>query len=79
MVSSMKRTTLVLQDRMIPELRRVAADRGQTIAALVDEFLADGLRRANAAKQRAPSLPVFDKGEPLVDIKDPNRLFHAMR
>ena len=78
MISSMKRTTLILQDRRLPELKKVAAERGQTISAVVDEFLADGLRRAKTPKRRAPSLPVFDMGEPLVNIDDRGQLFEAM-
>jgi hypothetical protein len=78
MISSMKRTTLILQDRRLSELKKAAAERGQTISALVDEFLADGLRRANAPRRRAPSLPVFDMGEPLVNIDDRSQLLEAM-
>ena len=50
MISNMKRTTLILQDRRLMELKRLAADRGQTLSAVVDEFLADGLRRSSAPK-----------------------------
>ena len=74
----MKRTTLILDDRRLAEVKRVAAERGQTISAVVDEFLADGLRRARAPKRRKISFPVFDMGKPLVDINDHDALLEAM-
>jgi len=48
----MKRTTLILHDRRMKDLKRLAAERGQTLSAVVDEFLAEGIRRASAPKKR---------------------------
>ena len=78
MISSMKRTTLILHDRRLAELKRLAADRGQTISAVVDEFLADGLRRAATPKRRAMSLPSWDMGEPAVNVADRDQLWNLM-
>ncbi len=74
----MKRTTLILEDRRLIELKRLAAERGQTISAVVDEFLAEGIRRASASKRRNPSLPVFYMGEPGVNVADRDQLWEAM-
>jgi hypothetical protein len=60
------------------ELKRLAAERGRTLSAVVDEFLAEGLRRSSAPKKRAVSLPVFDMGEPRVNIADRDQLWEIM-
>lgn len=78
MISSMKRTTLILQDRRLAEVKRLAASRGQTISAVVDEFLADGLRRARQPRRRVAPLPSFDMGEQFVDIADRDQLYDLM-
>jgi hypothetical protein len=74
----MTRTTLILQERRLGELKRLAAERNQTLSSLVDEFLADGIRRARAPKRRAPALPTFDMGEPRVNVADRDQLWEAM-
>jgi hypothetical protein len=74
----MTRTTLILHDRRLAEVKRLAADRGQTISAVVDEFLAEGLRRAQAPKRRSVTLPKFNMGEPRVNIADRDQLFDLM-
>ena len=51
MISDMKRTTLILDERRLSALKRLATGRGQTLSALVDEFLADGIRRASRAQE----------------------------
>lgn len=74
----MTRTTLILHDRRLAEIKRIAADRGQTISAVVDEFLAEGVRRASAPKRGPVALPVFNMGEPRVNIADRDRLLDFM-
>jgi hypothetical protein len=74
----MKRTTLILADRRLSDLKALAAVRGQTLSSLVDEFLADGIRRSRSPKKRRAPLPAFDLGEPLVDISDRDQLYEAM-
>jgi hypothetical protein len=78
MISNMKRTTLILQDRRLLEVKRLAAERGQTLSSLVDEFLAEGLRRSRAPRRRVPSLPVFNMGEARVNIADRDQLWEVM-
>lgn len=78
MISNMKRTTLILHERRLAELKRVAADRGQTISAVVDEFLAEGIRRAREPKRTKVAFPVFNMGEPRVNIADRDQLWDLM-
>ena len=78
MISSMARTTLILHDRRLAEIKRIAVDRGQTISAVVDEFLAEGVRRSQAPKRKTVTLPVFDMGEPRVNVADRDQLFDLM-
>ena len=78
MISHMKRTTLILGDRRLTELKRIAAERGLTISALVDEFLAEGIRRSRRTKSAVAPLPVFQMGEPTVDLADRDHLWEVM-
>jgi hypothetical protein len=74
----MRRITLILDGRRIVDLKRLAAEQGRTVSALVEEFLAEGIRRSRAPKKRSPRLPVFDMGEPRVNIDDRDQLGDAM-
>lgn len=74
----MTRTTLILHERRLAEVKRIAADRGQTISAVVDEFLAEGVRRAHVPKKAAAKLPSFHMGEPRVNIDDRDQLFEFL-
>jgi len=74
----MKRTTLILDDRRLIELKRLAAERGETISAVVDQFLAEGIRRASTPRKRGRSLPVSDMGAPRVNLADRDQLWDAM-
>ena len=78
MISNMRRTTLILDEHRIVELKRLAAERRQTVSALVDEFLAEGIRRSRAPARRVARLPVFDLGEARVNIDDRDQLWDAM-
>jgi hypothetical protein len=70
----MSRTTLILADHRLTEIKRLAADRGKTISAVVDEFLAEGLQRAHAPKRRTVTLPTFNMGEARVNVADRDQL-----
>lgn len=76
MVSHMK-TTLVIDDAVMAELRREAARRGCTMSELVESALRLLLqsRRASAA---VPALPAFKSGGHLVEIADRDALYQAM-
>lgn len=60
------------------DLKRLAAARGETLSALVDEFLAEGIRRASAPKNRGAPLPVYKMGEPRVNVADRDQLWDFM-
>jgi hypothetical protein len=72
----MKRTTLVIDEERLVELRRLAAARHQTLSALVDELLRQGLEKARRPQRRKPrpSLPSFPMGKPRVNIADREQL-----
>ncbi len=76
MVFHMK-TTLIIADPVYKDLKRRAAERGETISSLVAELLRKGL-----AKHRKPvplrPLPVFDLGRPRLNIADRDALYEAM-
>ncbi|HEY1342785.1 MAG TPA: hypothetical protein VGF59_35020 [Bryobacteraceae bacterium] len=74
----MKRTTLILADRRLADLKRLAAERGQTLSAVVDEFLAEGIRRAAAPRHKKARIPVYNMGEARVNIADRNELWDFM-
>ena len=78
MISSIMRTTLILHERRLADIKRIAAERGRTISAVVDEFLAEGVRRAGAPQRRGGALPCFDMGEPRVNIADRDQLWDLM-
>ena len=78
MISHTKCITLMLDDRRLIQVKRLAAERGETISAIVDQFLAEGLRRATAPKKRGARLPVFEMGEPRVNLADHDELWEAM-
>lgn len=69
---------MVLDDRRLVDLKRLAAERGATLSAVVDEFLADGIRRARLSRKRMTALPAFDMGEPVVDVADRDQLWQTM-
>lgn len=78
MINHMRRTTLILQDNRLSEVKRIAAERGQTLSAVVDEFLAEGVRRSKAPARRTVSLPTFNMGESRVNIADRDQLLDFM-
>jgi hypothetical protein len=74
----MRRTTLILADQRLRQLKGLAAERGQTLSTLVDQFLAEGIHRATGFKQRVKPLPVFNMGAPKVNIDDRDQLWEEM-
>lgn len=80
MIIHMARSTLVINDRCLTDLKRLAAERHQTLSAVVDEFLREGLRRARAAKRQSVSvvLPSYPMGKPKVNLADRDQLLDVM-
>jgi hypothetical protein len=75
MIFHMK-TTLIIPDTLMRELKRHAARRGQTLSAVVAEALRRGL--VSAPPHELPPLPVHPMGRPLADLADRDALYRAM-
>ncbi len=78
MISHMNsRTTLILPDELMRELKRRAAERGETLSAVVEEALRRGLEA-----QRTPAvvepLPTYGMGAPRADLADRDDLYRVM-
>lgn len=76
MIIHMK-TTLILPDHVVRELKRRAARRGETLSAIVAETLRRGLARPDDAGELAP-LPTYAMGRARVDLDDRDALYRAM-
>jgi hypothetical protein len=76
MVFHMK-TTLNIPDPLFRQLKRKAAERGETVTVLVEELLRKGLAERPPARRLAP-LPSFKCGRVKVNIADRDRLYRAM-
>ena len=54
------RTTLILDDGLYERIRKIAAERGDTLTAVTEDLLRAGLAARAASKKSArPALPVF--------------------
>ena len=71
------KTTLILPDHVVRELKRRAARRGETLSAIVAETLRRGLAVKDAPDE-LPPLPSHHMGTPLVDLADRDALYRAM-
>lgn len=75
------RTTVRLDDELLAEVRKVAASRGMTLTAVLDEALREMLaRRSPGGATEPPPLPSF-KGrglQPGVDLDDSAALLELM-
>lgn len=71
------RTTLIIPDQVIRELKRRAVERRTTLSAVVAEVLRRGLDESRPAVD-LPPLPSHPMGRPLVDIADRDALYRAM-
>lgn len=71
------KTTLILPDHVVRELKRRAAKRGETLSAVVAEALRRGLAATDAPAE-LPPLPTYRMGPPLVDLADRDALYRAM-
>jgi hypothetical protein len=71
------KTTLILPDHVVRDLKRRAAKRGETLSAVVAETLRRGLA-APEPPADLPPLPVYRMGPPRVDLADRDALYRAM-
>lgn len=77
MVFHMK-TTLVIDDRIMTQLKAEAARQGKTMSELVESALRMFLRRTPRKKAELPPFPTFNSGGHLVDISNRDQLYDAM-
>jgi len=79
MVFHMK-TTLIIDDTVMTQLREEAARQGRTISELVDASLRMMLERGrqDAPRRRLPALPSFTGGRLLVDVANREALQGVM-
>lgn len=75
MIIPMK-TTLIIPDRLMRILKERAAQRGETLSAIVAETLVRGLEAPSEADVRP--LPTYRMGRPQVDVADRDALYRAM-
>jgi len=71
------KTTLILPDHVVRELKRRAAKQGETLSAVVAETLRRGLTASGPAGD-LPPLPTYRMGPPRVDLADRDALYRAM-
>lgn len=71
------RTTLILPDELMRELKRRAAERGETLSAVVEETLRRGLATPRTPMTVEP-LPTYDMGRPRADLADRDDLYRVM-
>lgn len=76
MVFHMK-TTLIIDDSVMAQLKREAARQGKTMSELVETALRMLLRSRPRPQALAP-LPTFHGGGALVDVADRDALYQAM-
>jgi len=75
------RTTISIDDHLLVEAKRRAAERGQTLGELVEHHLREGLARSAAPQRPSGEIPVFrGRGglQPGVDITSNASLLEAM-
>ncbi len=71
------RTTLILPDELMRELKRRAAERGKTLSAVVEEALRRGLD-AQGIPVAVEPLPTYAMGTPQADLGDRDDLYRVM-
>ncbi|MGQ0813049.1 MAG: hypothetical protein ACT4O1_01105 [Gemmatimonadota bacterium] len=72
------KTTLIIPDHLMRELKRRAARRGETLSAVVADVIRRGLADAPPQTQKPVRLPAHHLGRAKVDIADRDALYRAM-
>jgi hypothetical protein len=75
------RTTVRLDDPLLAEVKKYAADSGQTLTAVIEDALRETLaRRKHPVKRRKVRLPTFPGGRlrPGVDLDDTSAILDLM-
>jgi hypothetical protein len=71
------KTTLIIPDHLVRELKERAARSGATLSAVVAEALRRGLEESTESRPMAP-LATYRMGRPKVDLADRDALYRAM-
>ena len=74
----MKRTTLILEESCLEQIRDLAHREGTQMSKIVNELLAEGLRRRNKVRPKSFELPTFEMGEARVNLADRDALESLM-
>lgn len=78
MISHM-RTTLIIDDAVFRELKKLAAEQNQPLSRVTQEVLQRGLKDAKRpARRKAVRLPAFSLGRPRIDIADRDQLYDVL-
>lgn len=73
------RTTLVIDDEVLRDLKRRAAEESRTLSAVTQEALRRGLTRpAPVRRPKRVKLRSFRMGKPAVDLADRNQLLDVL-
>jgi hypothetical protein len=77
------RTTIRLDDELLREAKRLAAETNQTLTTVIEEALRERLARRKSASERAPFEPKVYRGpgkglQPGVDLDDHAALLDLM-
>jgi hypothetical protein len=73
------KTTLNLDEELLREAKKRAAERGTTLRQVVEDALRDALAEPDAHEPYAFDFPVVDGGgPPLVDVADRDALYERM-
>ena len=75
------RTTVRLDDPLLAEAKKYAADNGRTLTAVIEDALRETLaRRKHVGKRRKVRLPIFPGGRlrPGVDLDDTSAILDLM-
>lgn len=75
-----KRTTLILQENSLTELKKLAAEEERTLSELVDEILRLGIqeRKSKGTRRVNIDLPSFSMGEAQANLADRDQLERLM-
>jgi hypothetical protein len=72
------KTTLVLDDALVAQVRQQAKERGVSMSSIVEEAIFRMLTEKPAAGHPPLDLPSFNSGGYLVDITDRNAMYDAL-
>lgn len=77
MLSNM-RTTFIIDDGLMAQLRDLARRRSTTMTELVDRALRMLIEAESGRVPDAEEIPIFDMGESLVDVGDRRALYDLL-